>query len=151
VLRYSGSPLRYSFSERAQVKSVTVVDVGPEVTVTAVPLAQPRGMAELSGTLDELMQSQAHRDDWVRVTVTDRSRPDSMFDRVKSHYPHVLQVFHLPEGLQAAVAGAPARDQDPRELGSDFIRYVTGVDADDNELDLFDAAYHAAAAESVAS
>jgi exonuclease SbcD len=153
VLRYSGSPLRYSFSERAQVKSVTVVDVGPEVTVTAVPLAQPRGMAELSGTLDELMQSQAHRDDWVRVTVTDRSRPDSMFDRVKSHYPHVLQVFHLPEGLQGvdAVAGAPARDQDPRELGSDFIRYVTGVDADDNELDLFDAAYHAAAAESVAS
>jgi exonuclease SbcD len=62
-------------------------------------------------------------------------------------------VFHLPEGLQGvdAVAGAPARDQDPRELGSDFIRYVTGVDADDNELDLFDAAYHAAAAESVAS
>jgi exonuclease SbcD len=153
VLRYSGSPLQYSFSERAQVKSVSVVDVGPVLTVTAVPLAQPRGMAELSGTLDELMHSQAHRDDWVRVTVTDRSRPDSMFDRVKSHYPHVLQVFHVPEGLQGvdAVAGATARDEDPRGLGSDFIRYVTGVDADDNELDLFDAAYHAAAAESVAS
>ena len=153
VLRYSGSPLRYSFSERAQVKSVTVVDIGPQVTATAIPLTQPRDMAELSGTLDELMHSESHRDDWVRVTVTDRSRPDSMFERVKSHYPQVLQVYHVPEGLERvdAVAGAAARDQDPRELGGDFIRHVTGVEADDSELDLFDAAYHAAAAESVAS
>jgi exonuclease SbcD len=152
VLRYSGSPLRYSFSERAQVKSVTMLDVGAEVTTIALPLDQPRGMAEVSGTLDELMLGEAHRDDWVRVTVTDRSRPDSMFDRVKSRYPHVLQVFHIPEGVHAAEAadGASAPELNPRELGSDFIRYVTGLDADEAEVDLFDDAYQAAAAESVA-
>jgi exonuclease SbcD len=152
VLRYSGSPLRYSFSEREHTKTVTMVDIAAEVAVTAVPLVQQRGMAELSGLLDQLLQDEAHLDDWVRVTVTDRARPDSMFDRVKSRYPHVLQVFHIPQGAGGVgSAGSSQRsEQNPRELGADFIRHVTGLDGVDAEIDLFDAAYQAAASESMA-
>jgi len=152
VLRYSGSPLRYSFSEREHTKTVTMVDIAAEVAVTAVPLVQPRGMAELIGPLDQLLQDDAHLDDWVRVTVTDRCRPDSMFDRVKSRYPHVLQVFHIPEGAGGvgAVGSTRRSEQNPRELGADFIRHVTGLDGVDAEIDLFDAAYQAAANESMA-
>lgn len=156
VLRYSGSPLRYSFSELAQAKSVTLIDIPSDidsdlaedgaVRITAVPLSQPREMAELTAPLDEVLADSTHVQDWVRITVTDRARPDQLFDRVKSHFPHVLQVRHVPAGAGSVGASAAlaAREQSPRELGGDFVRHVTGIDAADSELDLFAAAYQAA-------
>ena len=149
LLRYSGSPLRYSFSELGHTKSVSVVDIEPDapVRVTAVPLRQPRAMAELTGTLAELLADDRHAEDWVRLVVTDRSRPDELFERVKSRFPHVLQVLHLPAGARPAGASTPvaALAPSPRQLGADFIQHVTGLDALDLELDLFEQAYQAAA------
>jgi exonuclease SbcD len=154
VLRYSGSVLRYSFSERAHHKSVTFVDLDAagSVTVTPMPLRQPRGMAELTGALDELLHEPAyakHLEDWVRITVTDRARPEQLFDRVKSRFPHVLQVFHVPAGslTPGAYPAASAVAQAPRTLAADFVQHVTGLSADEAELDLFDRAYSQALAE----
>ncbi len=148
VLRYSGSPLRYSFSELGHTKSVSLVDLPPRgpARLTTVALRQPREMAELTGPLDELLADSTHLSDWVRVVVTDRSRPDQLFDRVKSHFPHVLQVLHLPAGSGPAgeVAASRAQSQSPRELGADFIRHVTGLAALDDELRLFEQAHQAA-------
>ncbi|HET6210453.1 MAG TPA: exonuclease SbcCD subunit D [Jatrophihabitans sp.] len=150
VLHYSGSPLRYSFSERQHVKSVTLVDLaadGPPVLRT-VPLAQPRGMVELPGPLAELLAGTDHAEDWVRLVVTDRARPDRLFDRAKSRFPHVLQVQHLPDG--ALPAGSwqprPVVERNPRELAGDFIAHVTGLAASAAELQLFSDAYEAALA-----
>jgi len=150
VLRYSGSPLRYSFSELSHTKSVTLIDLEPDlpVRVTAVPLRQPRAMAELTGTLTELLADDRHAEDWVRLTVTDRTRPDQLLDRVKSRFPHVLQVLHLPAGARPVGATSPlaAPAPSPRQLGADFIEHVTGLAALDLELDLFERAYLAAVA-----
>ena len=145
VLAYSGSPLRYSFSELSQVKSVNLVDLpatGP-VTVTAVPLAQPREMAELTGTLEQLLAGTGHEQDWVRVTVTDRTRPEQLFDRLKARFPHLLNVQFAPAGAQPAGATAVriAAEPSPRELAGDFIAHVTGVEADEIELALFEQAF----------
>ncbi|HEX8096105.1 exonuclease SbcCD subunit D [Jatrophihabitans sp.] len=149
TLRYSGSPLRYSFSELGHAKSVSMVDIEPDapVRVTAVPLRQPRAMAELTGTLAELLADDRHAEDWVRLTVTDRSRPDQLFERVKSRFPHVLQVLHLPAGARPAGTSTPtaALAPSPRQLGADFVEHVTGLAALDLELDLFEQAYQAAA------
>lgn len=148
VLRYSGSPLRYSFSESAHEKSVTLVEVpavGP-VRATELPLRQPRAMAEVVGTLAELT-SQArfdrHVEDWVRVTVTDRSRPEQLFDRVKSRFPYVLQVFHVPDGMITGPTGGPAERAalSARELGTQFVSHVTRLAPNEAELELFEQAY----------
>ena len=154
VLRYSGSPLRYSFSERGHRKSALLVDLNADGTVceTTIELAQPRGMAEIVGSMDEVMTSKRFSDnqqDWVRVTVTDRSRPDELFDRVKSRFPHALQVFHIPAGqlTGATIVPASVTPDSPRELARDFLSYVTRLDATDEELDLVEAAYGCAVAE----
>jgi exonuclease SbcD len=149
LLRYSGSPLRYSFSEQSHEKSVTIVDLpsdGRPPATTIISLPQPRSMADLIGTLAELTTDPrfaVHAADWVRVTVTDRSRPEQLFDRVKSRFPHVLQVIHVAEGASAAggVSLSAAAELPPRELGADFLSHVTGLAADDAELDLFERAY----------
>ncbi len=150
VLRYSGSPLRYSFSERQQVKSVTLVDLpadGPPV-LHSLPLAQPREMAELTGLLSDLLAGTEHAEDWVRLVVTDRARPDHLFDRAKSRYPHVLRVDHLPAGAEPAGQWQPRLvvERDPRELAGDFVAHVTGVAAAPAELRLFQDAYEKALA-----
>ena len=61
IVRYSGSPLRYSFSEARHAKSVTLVDIGPDgvKSVSTVDVPQPRAMAELTGTLEELSPPRA--------------------------------------------------------------------------------------------
>jgi exonuclease SbcD len=144
--------LRYSFSERDHTKSVTLVDLEPNgaVSVHAIRLEQPRAMAEICGTVDEVVSDAKHdslAQAWLRITVTDRTRPDQMFTRVKSRFPHVLQVFHLPAGAAPAgvLTSREAREQDPRELGADFIFHVTGHRAVEAEVDLFEQAYQAAA------
>ncbi len=82
----------------------------------------------------------------MRVTVTDRVRPDSLMDRVRSRFPHALQVFHDPEGAIDRGRGGTTvvSERDPRELGSDFISYVTKAAASDGEVDVFQEGYEAA-------
>ncbi|MEW1955658.1 exonuclease SbcCD subunit D [Terrabacter sp. NPDC080008] len=151
VVRYSGSPLRYSFSEQEQQKVVLLVDLdasGP-ARVTPVEVAQPRPMATLRGRLDDLLESAeftAAEQSWVRVTVTDRVRPDSLMDRLKSRFPHALQVFHEPEGaIERSRSGTTAvSERDARELGSHFVAYVTKTEASTGEIDVFEAGYEAA-------
>jgi DNA repair protein SbcD/Mre11 len=153
VVRYSGSPLRYSFSEQDHTKVVLLVDLpdSGSVTVTPVEIEQPRPMTTLRGRLDELLESRQHASAeaaWVRVTVTDRVRPDSLMDRVKSRFPHALQVFHEPAGaIDRGRGGTTAvSERDPRELGGDFIAYVTKAMASDGEVDVFEAGYESAVA-----
>ncbi len=56
TLRYSGTPLKYSFSEKDQTKAVTVVELGEKgrVCVSSLPLAPRRDMREIRGTYAEL-------------------------------------------------------------------------------------------------
>ncbi|MEO7753859.1 MAG: exonuclease SbcCD subunit D [Terracoccus sp.] len=153
VVRYSGSPLRYSFSEQDHTKVVLLVDLPAtgEAVVTPVVIPQPRAMASLRGHLEQLLADPAHHgheDSWVRVTITDRVRPDALMDRITSRFPHALQVFHEPEGAIDRGRGGTsvATERDPRELGSDFIAYVTKTEASDGEVDVFAAGYEAALA-----
>jgi exonuclease SbcD len=151
VVRYSGSPLRYSFSEQDHTKVVLLVDLpatGPAVA-TPVEIEQPRPMASISGRLDDLLADPAltvHEASWVRATVTDRVRPDRLVDRLRSRFPHVLQTFHQPEGaVDRGRSGTTAvSERDPRELGSDFIAHVTKAEASDGEVAVFTAGYEAA-------
>src|SRR5690606_16474889 len=90
-LRYSGSPLRYSFSEAGHDKSVTVVDLDDSgvAGIHAVPIAQPRDMAVLRGLMDELLDPALHQDSvdaWVSAVVTDDRRPSQMWQRLQDRY-----------------------------------------------------------------
>lgn len=130
-LRYSGSPLRYSFSEAGHEKSVTIVDLAADGTadVRAVPITQPRPMAVLRGMMDELLDPGLHTDKldaWVSTVVTDDRRPSQMWQRLAERYPHLLQVRHEPNGgMMADKPAVVGREQKPLEVAADFVEYVT--------------------------
>lgn len=153
TLRYSGSPLAYSFSEQHQTKSTVLVDLAGDVpTTTLVPAPVPRRLTDLTGTLEDLLGAagEPHVEDWVRVTVTDAARPAELFRRVRQRFAHALVVQHRPERPddareRLALVTAAA---DPVQVAADFVAHVTGAAPTDAERRVLrDAHEHVLAAE----
>lgn len=153
IARYSGSLLRYSMSERNHNKSFTLVHLGEPGTEPVVELheiPQPRGMARLQGTMDELLSSknEKHRDDFVEVTVTDSKYPDGMYARIKEVFPFLLNLIYNPEGkaLGGGAAGVrmDARKLSPMEAMAIFFEQASGAVLEDEALSALQKAYDAA-------
>ncbi len=147
-VRYSGSPLRYSFSEVHQAKQVLVVelDAGGLSSVRSVPLDQPKPMASIQGSLHQVLSSpeyEAHAGSWVQVTVTDSARPPDLQARVRERFPEALVVRHVPVSgpLVERRTGSTEVPSQPSEVAEAFVHYVTGGDITPEELAVFEAAY----------
>ncbi len=92
---YSGSLLQLDFGERGQQKVVRIIDAvpGQPVTHTAVPLSKGRPLAELRGSVDEVLaQAGDHRETHLRVYL-DVERPEpGIADRVREALPNAVDV-----------------------------------------------------------
>lgn len=93
-IRYAGSPLKYSFSEVHQHKSVTIVDIKEKgnISIEAVPLKPLREMQVISGSYAELMEM-PHCEDYVQLTVTDANPPVNAARSLHTVFPHCLQTL----------------------------------------------------------
>jgi exonuclease SbcD len=98
TLRYSGTPLKYSFSEASHTKSVTVVDMDSKgkITITELPLAPLRDMREIRGTYNEIMNRNSYRstntEDYVHIVLTDeQDEPDAMA-KLRNVYPNLMRL-----------------------------------------------------------
>ncbi|KQR11719.1 exonuclease SbcCD subunit D [Cellulomonas sp. Leaf334] len=145
VLRYSGSPLAYSFSEQHHAKSTVLVDLsGGRVRTSLVAAPVPRRLADVTGTLDDLLGAAGapHTDAWTRVTVTDTHRPDDLYRRVKQRFPHALVVHHrAAQSAQSSRATAVTSAHDPLDVTADFLAHVTGHGPTPAEADVLRRAY----------
>lgn len=104
TIRYSGSPLAYSFSEARHTKGSWLVELGPGGVERTdfVPAPVPRRLATLRGRLDDLLADPAHQEveeAWLQVTLTDPQRPLHAMDRVRTRFPHVLILAFEPDGV----------------------------------------------------
>ena len=164
TVRYSGSPLAFSFSEKDHRKSVSVVDIGPagEVLVTQLATPVPRPLREVRGTLDELL-ARADGDlaglagAWVKAVLTDPVRPPAPMERLREKWPHTIALDFQPEGgLVAPEADLSrlARATDPVEICGLFVEYAGGGPPEPAErqvlADAVEAASRAEAAEAMA-
>lgn len=148
-LRYSGSPLRYSFSEADHVKSVAIVDLDREgvAEIRDVEVPQPRPMRNLRGLLSELLDPELYPPGdqaWVSAVLTDDRRPERFWQRLQEHFPHLLHARHEPAGGAIGTgAAAVRREQKPLEVAADFVEYVTNGPIGAAESAAFDLAVQA--------
>ncbi|MEE2034247.1 exonuclease SbcCD subunit D [Rhodococcus chondri] len=96
-VRYSGSPLPYSFGERTHRKAAWLVDLDETglASVERVELPVVRELSRLSGTLDELLTDPAHEavhDHYVSAVLTDKVRPLDAMRRLRERFPHAVHV-----------------------------------------------------------
>ena len=113
TVRYSGSPLAYSFSEAGHTKSVTLIDLDAsgEVTITEIPTPVPRPLTIISGTLDDVLANRAHtaiEGHWVSVTLTDPLLPPGPMAQLRTRFPHALHLAHQPERTTKATEATRA-------------------------------------------
>ena len=104
-VRYSGSPLAYSFSEARQTKGSWLVDLGADGLEHAelLPAPVPRRLDTLRGRLDDLLADPglaAAEDAWLQVTLTDARRPLQAMERLRPRFPHALLLAFDPEGAR---------------------------------------------------
>ena len=98
-IRYSGTPLKYSFSEITHQKSVSVVELldKGELSVRTVPLTPIHDMSEIRGTFDELVAADYHVgnpivDNYLRVTLTDEDDVPDAYARLRMIYKNLMNV-----------------------------------------------------------
>jgi len=145
-VRYSGSPLAYSFSEHGHTKGSWVVELGPAGVerVDAVDAPVPRRLAVLSGPLERLLTDPAlarHEEAWCQVTLTDDERPSEAMTRVRTRFPHTLELRFAP--ASAPSGGTYTRrtaEQDDLGLCCGFLEHVRRRPASDAERELLAAA-----------
>ena len=109
TVRYSGSPLAYSFSELGHHKGSWLVELGRDGVEQAdfVAAPVPRRLAALRGRIEELLTAAEHaavEDHWLAITLTDPQRPRMAMERLRHRFPHTLTLTFDPEGTRAAKA-----------------------------------------------
>ncbi|MFE3548796.1 exonuclease SbcCD subunit D [Streptomyces kronopolitis] len=131
-VRYSGSPLAYSFSEAGHRKSSWLVDLDGDGAVRAerVDCPVPRPLARLRGTLEELLDDPAHarhEDSWVEATLTDTARPHEPMARLTKRFPHLVSLVFDPDEVPADGSASYAqrlRGRSDQEVAEDFVAHV---------------------------
>jgi len=141
-IRYSGSPLPFSFSERNHRKSVAIVEVDSAGAVTvdllATPVAHP--MHEVTGTLEAVlaMEPGPPADSWLRVVLTDVVRPDAPMERLRGRWPNTLVIEHCP-AVELTESGADLarlrQTTDPVEVCASFVEWVDSTYPDRRQRD----------------
>ena len=132
-IRYSGSPLKYAFSESRQEKGLSLVELEDgRARVQQVPLSPLRDVVRLEGSFDALLSDPAYafaERAYVEATYTDTGYLIDVASRLRQRFPHLLAAVprHLV-GVGNPDAGAVPREvarlEDTHALVSGFWKYV---------------------------
>ena len=138
-IRYAGSLMKYSFSEAAQRKGATVVDLAADgsVTIEEVALAAPHDLRVVRGTLEEILRDRARfpkSEDYTAVALMDKGPVLDAHGKLRTIYPNVLQVMRPGLMEQAGTVREQGRkklDRPDDVLFGEFFADMTGEALDE--------------------
>ncbi|WP_195377181.1 exonuclease SbcCD subunit D [Anaerotruncus rubiinfantis] len=129
-VRYSGTPLKYSFSEASHQKSITVVELGEKgcLSVRTVSLTPQRDMAEIKGSYNELTrksyyENTSYQDDYMHITLTDEEDILDAMGKLRVIYHNLMKLDYDNKRTRhsAEVNGSDAVEtKTPFELFAEF-------------------------------
>ena len=135
TVRYCGTPLKYSFSEKDHVKSVTVVTLGKkgETEIRTVPLRPRLDMREIRGTYNELTLranwESTEVTDYLHVVLTDEEDVPDALARLRTIYPNIMKLDYDNRRTRASAEVAAAEEMEKKsgiELFDEFYAAQNG-------------------------
>lgn len=131
-IRYSGTPVIYSISEKDDEKAVTVIDMKEkgDVSISALPLKQLHKWYEFTGTLEEALKRECN-EDYARIILTDEETIIDAYPRLKSVYKKLLSMeFKEREGSSDSSERTLEyiENLSPEEAVADFYKQKKGTD-----------------------
>lgn len=153
-LRYSGSPLAYSFGERTHRKSVWLVDLDASGLreVTRVELPVPRPLSVVTGTLADVLADPAHdvvTDHYLSAVLTDAVRPVDPMRRLQERFAHAVHLEWRPVGVERLDTpyAERVRGRSDLDVAASFVTEVRGAAPTDSERAWLERAFAAVAVE----
>ena len=148
-IRYCGSPLKYSFSEKNQIKSVTVVDLGEKkdgvcnVLLRTTELVPARDMRELKGSFDKLTNINYYKliekEDYMRIILTDEEDVIGALGSLRAIYPNIMRLEYdnTRTRSEAIVPDAEGNDgRTPLEIFNNLYEIQNGKPMDEEQSGL---------------
>ena len=130
-IRYCGTPLKYSFSESKDTKSITVIDIKEkgDIKLDFIPLTSLRDMVEIKGSYNELMLKSFYENtslptDYVHITLTDEDDIPDVITKLRVIYKNIMKLDY----------------DNQRTRKSSEINLINAVDSM-SPLELFDTFY----------
>lgn len=149
TIRYAGSPLKYSFSELHQKKSVTVAELREKgvTEIRQIPLQPRREMIELRGTFEEILAEARKKGepqtDYYHMILTDETDVVDALSRLREYYPNIMlldydnrrtrsqkeveQLDRVEERTPGELFAALYEQQNGQEMDSDRKEYLDGL------------------------
>ena len=139
-LRYCGTPLKYSFSEASQTKSVTVVELLEKkpgekcgIRISTRPLVPLRDLVEIKGLYDELVSkdfySKLNTEDYYHVTLTDEEDVLDAMGKMRTIYKNIMLLDYDNTRTRSSgqlSAAADMEQKTPVQLFEEFYEQVNG-------------------------
>lgn len=131
-IRYSGSPLKYSFDEHGQKKSFTIIDMDTtgKVDISTIPVEAKRDVVILEGYFEDLLNNTAlqtkHKDDYVQARLLDTMPIMDGMAKLRQVY-HRCMTIELAGRIATPVVDmgdAVFKELNERELFNQFAETV---------------------------
>ena len=131
--RYSGTPLKYSLSEAAHKKSITVVELGAALQLCEIPLVPLHDVREIRGTFAEVVSPEFRNaqvaagqklDDFVYVKLTDENDVPDAAQKLRGVYPNLMMLEYDNErtkNQKIIVNVEKVEKKSPMQLFGDFF------------------------------
>lgn len=100
TVRYCGTPLKYSFSEKDHKKSITVVEIGKKagITIDEIPLIPKHDLREIRGSYEELTAKKNYEktatDDYIHAILTDENDVVDAMGKLRVIYPNLMKLSY---------------------------------------------------------
>ena len=145
-VRYSGTPLKYSFSEKDDEKSITVVELGARgvASISTIPLTPLVDMHELRGSFSEISSPEfykncEYRDQYLRIILTDECEVSDSVSRLRLIYPRLLKLkyeIYSADRCELGELDETVVRRSPKDVLAEFFTVRTGKEMNGEQREL---------------
>ncbi|MDR0984059.1 MAG: exonuclease SbcCD subunit D [Ruminococcus sp.] len=147
TIRYAGSPIKYSFSETNQKKSINLIEIKEKgnVVITHLPIIPIHDMLEIRGKFEEVlnyeMSSKVDSNDYLRITLIDDDEILDLMERIRKVYPNTMVLTFDNKRTQINLAEVTADMENaeklsPFDLFCEFFLKTTGATLTSEQIEI---------------
>jgi exonuclease sbcCD, D subunit len=142
-IRYCGTPLKYSFSEVNDTKSVSIIEINSkeDFNLRMIPLIPKRDMRKIRGTYEELITKTSYEstntDDYIHVTLTDEFNVVDAIQKLRVIYKNIMKLeydnIRTRESRKINLDNMVIENKNPLEIFSEFYKLQNNKEMDDEQ------------------
>ena len=145
-IRYCGTPLKYSFSEVNDAKSVSIIEINSkeDFNLRTIPLIPKRDMRKIRGTYEELITKTSYEntntDDYIHVTLTDEFNVVDAIQKLRVIYKNIMKLeydnMRTRESRKINLDDMVIENKNPLEIFSEFYKLQNNKEMNDEQKEI---------------